>query len=83
MVDLPADQAAAAASVVCVIVTFDPDQARFEAVLAAVRPQVDRIVLVDNGSQPARLEWLRALADGIDLLELGCNAGVAAAQNVG
>jgi len=72
------------ATVVCVIVTYDPDHARLQQLLAAVTPQVARIVVVDNGSADSRLGWLRGLAGpALTLVELGSNKGVAAAQNAG
>lgn len=73
------------ASVGAVIVTFNPEAERFRALIAAARPQVGRIMIVDNGSTPAHLEWIRQLvvADQVTLIELGENRGIAAAQNVG
>lgn len=72
-------------SVGAVIVTFNPEAERFRALIAAARLQVAQIVIVDNGSTPATLQWLRPLAadDHVVLIELGANLGIAAAQNVG
>lgn len=70
--------------VTCIVVTFDPDRVRFDALLAATRPQVDTILIVDNGSSASNLAWLRLLAnDRLQLIELGRNTGIAGAQNVG
>ena len=72
------------AIVVGVVVTYDPDRQRLQALLQATRPQVARIVLVDNGSSEDRLGWLRKLTDSdVSLIELGSNQGIAAAQNAG
>jgi len=70
--------------IVCVVVTYSPRQERLQELLQAVAPQVTRVILVDNGSVPGCMPWLRALASpSIALIELGTNKGVAAAQNVG
>ncbi len=70
--------------VVGVVVTYDPDRQRLQALLQAVGPQVARVVLVDNGSGEDRIAWMRALTDSrVSLVELGSNQGIAAAQNVG
>ncbi|OAJ51519.1 hypothetical protein A6V36_15960 [Paraburkholderia ginsengiterrae] len=72
-------------SVSAIVVTFNPDLATFETILAAICPQVDRVVIVDNGSKPAvmdRLEQLSARHDCI-LKALGENLGIATAQNRG
>jgi rhamnosyltransferase len=72
------------AIVVCVVVTYNPDRARLRQLLDATAPQVQSIVIVDNGSDAGRLSWLRELAGaGLRLVELGVNRGIAAAQNVG
>lgn len=70
--------------VVSVVVTYDPAPERFARLLAATSVQVDAIVVVDNGSSLGTLTWLRRLASPrLTLIELGRNAGIAAAQNVG
>jgi rhamnosyltransferase len=70
--------------VTCIVVTFDPDRERFNGLLAATRPQVDAVLVVDNGSSASNLAWLRLLqGDALQLLELGRNTGVAGAQNFG
>lgn len=68
-----------------VIVTFNPAVERFTALIHAALLQVARIVIVDNGSKPSELEWIRQLIvpDRVELIELGNNLGIAAAQNVG
>lgn len=72
-------------SVAAVVVTFNPDVSTMEAIVARVRPQVDEIVMVDNGSAQTTVEALEELAARYDctLHELGSNLGIAAAQNRG
>jgi rhamnosyltransferase len=72
-------------SAICaVVVTYHPD-AHFPERIAQLRPQVQRIVIVDNASNPDALAMLRALAQSgaAALLENGENLGVAAALNRG
>lgn len=70
---------------VAVVVTYNPEPERFNALLSAALPQVERVIMVDNGSKPANLEWIRELVvhGRVELIELGANLGIAAAQNVG
>ena len=70
-----------------VVVTLNPERQRFEEQAQRLRLQVDQAIVVDNGSAPATLAWLRPLAAAwpgqMQLLELGSNLGIAAAQNRG
>lgn len=70
-------------TVQAIVVTFDPARDRLDAALSAVRPQVERVLIVDNGSHDARA--LRAVSKrhGAVLHENGENRGIAAAQNFG
>jgi rhamnosyltransferase len=67
-----------------IVVTFHP---RIEYIqnLAAVRAQVDLLIVVDNGSAQAQLQQLRSAAQdpGFILIENGENLGIAAALNLG
>lgn len=67
--------------VVGVMVSYNPDPEAIRAQLVKVVPQVQRIVLVDNGSTTD----LGSLADdfGISFVPLGENHGISYAQNVG
>jgi rhamnosyltransferase len=68
-----------------VLVTYHPDAAELQAVLAATLPQVDRVIVIDNGS-PGDLEGDLAphLASGrVSVRRLGRNHGIAYAQNRG
>ncbi len=77
-------EAGATRAIVAVVVTMDPDPRTFEALLAATRPQVDAIIVIDNGSRADLLRQITSLCDGRAMLHaLPNNVGVAAAQNRG
>jgi rhamnosyltransferase len=67
-----------------VVITFRPPASVLDN-LAKVRPQVDRLVVVDNGSSPELLSPFHAAAQdlGFTLIENGVNLGIAAALNTG
>ncbi|MBK5123192.1 glycosyltransferase family 2 protein [Burkholderia sp. R-69980] len=73
------------ASVSAIVITFNPDLATFATILAAIRPQVARVVIVDNGSKLATADALAELAarHHCTLKALGENLGIASAQNHG
>jgi rhamnosyltransferase len=74
--------AGAGASVCAVLVTYHPDPAALGTAIAAVRPQVAALVVVDNASpQLAPADALDG--DDVVLLAQPRNIGLAAAQNVG
>ena len=66
------------------IVTFSPGEAVLRNI-AAIRPQVEALVVVDNGSPVDALRRLRAVCEEMrfELIENGDNRGVAAALNTG
>ena len=70
--------------VCAVIVTFRP-RAEDLGNLARVRPQVEDLVVVDNGSPGEELLLLRAASRELNfaLIENGQNLGIAAALNIG
>lgn len=71
---------------ICAIcITFNPDPGIFGRLLASIKPQVEAVVIVDNGT---KAETLCAVDDLVThykaaVIKLGKNRGVAAAQNVG
>ena len=69
--------------VCAVIVTFRP-RAEDLGNLARVRPQVEDLVVVDNGSPGEELLLLRAASRELNfaLIENGQNLGIAAALNI-
>jgi rhamnosyltransferase len=70
-------------TVAAVIVAYNPDAAAFGEVLRVVAPQVDSIVVVDNGSVAPQEPVVRSLGAMASFIGLPRNAGLAAAQNVG
>jgi rhamnosyltransferase len=73
------------AFVTAIVVSYNPSLDTFERLLDALRNQVDRVLVVDNGSSVSTLSHLEQLTTvrGIDVLRLGANLGIAAAQNHG
>jgi rhamnosyltransferase len=72
-------------SFVCaIVVTFHPDALVMQG-LAAVRPQVEKLIVVDNGSTREELLPLREASSllGFELIENGNNLGIATALNIG
>ncbi|RMI13271.1 glycosyltransferase family 2 protein [Cellulomonas triticagri] len=71
--------------VVAVVVTYRPDVAATTVLLRALAPQVDHVVLVDNGSDARAVDALRDVVADLrgELVELGRNLGIARAQNLG
>lgn len=70
-------------SVVAVVPTYRPDDALVGNV-ALIRSQVDRVIVVDDGSGPAAELVLRRVAElGVELLRLPENGGIARALNAG
>lgn len=66
-----------------VVVTYEPDIATLLSLIAALVPQVDKIVLVDNGSSNLQT-WRHQLpTQSVLLVELGSNQGIATALNAG
>lgn len=87
----PTDEAARAPAPatdtgMAIVVTYQPRKTELNALLAALRPQMARVCVVDNGStkDPARTIDPQFLADSwCELVRLPTNRGVAAAQNIG
>ena len=65
-------------SVFTVIVTYNPDVSRLDAMLKSILLQVDKCVIVDNGSA----EFCN-LPERVHVITLGNNYGIAYAQNRG
>lgn len=66
-----------------IIVTYNPHFEALKLLLDAVIPQLDRVIIVDNGSKADIAAWLIQQNIHIDLIPLGDNLGIAKAQNVG
>ena len=70
--------------VVAVVVTYQPALEVLEKLLDAIIPQVDSVVVVDNGSDTVFEAWNNNRQKyAVEVLLLGENSGIAAAQNVG
>ena len=72
-------------SISAVIVTYNPERLQLTALVEALLPQVECIVIVDNGSSSGSIVLIRAAvgARPIELILLEENLGIAAAQNKG
>ena len=72
-------------SISAVIVTYNPERLKLFALVEALLPQVGHIVIVDNSSSLESLELIRGAVGphSIELILLGENLGIAAAQNRG
>lgn len=68
-----------------IVVTYQPELALLQENLRACRGQVDYLVVVDNGSDAKTLAHISNFARDIncEVVKLGENLGVAAAQNQG
>jgi rhamnosyltransferase len=71
-------------SVSAIVVTFHPE-AEVAQNLAALRAQVKKVIVVDNGSSEMELAMLREAATqlGLELIENGGNLGIATGLNIG
>lgn len=72
-------------AVTAVVVTYQPDLTAVSALLRALAPQVDRVVVVDNASDEVLVRELTTVAGevGAEIMRLSTNTGIGAAQNVG
>lgn len=79
------EPAAEAAGVCAVVVTYHPDLPALTRLVNALAPQVEQLVVVDNGSRADLDAWAAspAVQARLTLQRLGENLGIAAAQNVG
>lgn len=71
-------------NVVAVVVTYQPERKQLESLLGKLFPQVDLIVVVDNGSE----RWiedsqLKYSHEAVQFIRLDSNFGIAYAQNKG
>jgi rhamnosyltransferase len=72
-------------AVYAVIISYHPDLDKLAFLLEALAPQVDGIVVVDNGSSESTLDWLysKRISLPFRVISLGENLGIARAQNCG
>lgn len=72
-----------AGSIAAVIVSYNPDK-DFGKRLSVIKPQVDHIIIVDNGSNTSIYETLNDFISGDnDIIENKLNMGIAVALNQG
>lgn len=71
--------------VIAVVVTYSPLQSQLSALIGVTLPQVDSILIVDNGSRPDTVDWIPSFIcdKPAQFYPLGENLGVATAQNIG
>lgn len=70
------------AELVAIVVTYHPNAESLRRLVEAIHNQVLHVLVVDNGSTIDSLNWLSAYP-GVELIALGKNLGIAAAQNRG
>lgn len=69
--------------VIAVVVTFNPDLATLRQLVEALLPQVESLVLVDNGSENSAQVAAVAAQVSEHFISLPHNSGIAVAHNVG
>lgn len=70
--------------VVAVVVTYQPALGVLEQLLETLVPQVDAVLVVDNGSGDDLVAWSKARhTQRVEVLPLGTNRGIAFAHNAG
>lgn len=69
--------------VVAIVVTYYPNVYVLSTLLNAIQPQVDSVVVVDNGSGISIEDWLSDIYPDVACIALGQNYGIAKAQNTG
>lgn len=71
--------------VIAIVVALNPNQDELQDLLEAALPQVERIILIDNGSKVGYLDWLNDFIKDrpIEIHSLNENYGIATAQNKG
>ncbi|WP_417223849.1 glycosyltransferase family 2 protein [Amphritea sp.] len=70
--------------VIAIIITFNPDVKEVVGLIKSTEPQVDRIFVVDNGSDDSTINAIRNVLSGDSLvLENNTNVGVSVALNKG
>ena len=69
-------------SLVAIVVTYHPKLEILQRLVATISQQVLRVIIVDNGSLDLHLDDASGFPNA-ELIKLGDNLGIAAAQNVG
>jgi len=72
------------AAIAAIIVSFQPHATDLQRLVRAIRPQVEHIVVVDNGSSSDRAACLDAIEASVtEIRRLGQNFGIGYAHNAG
>lgn len=79
---MPAPVLNKAKTTMAIVVSYHPDAERLVEGLQAILPQVEAVVVVDNGSRAHVLDVIESF-DRVTVLRLEGNFGIAHAQNVG
>ena len=71
--------------VIAIVVALNPKENELRALLEAVAPQVQQIIVIDNGSDLGKLDWMASFIQDLpmEIHTLEQNYGVATAQNKG
>ena len=69
--------------IVAVIVTFNPCLVNLRCLIDAILPEMDRVFIIDNTPNSRLKEDLINLCPTVEIIALGKNDGLAAAQNIG
>ncbi len=82
--DSPIENASKIHPRICaIIITYNPEK-DLKLTIEAVKSQVERIIVIDNGSTQAQIENVRGLrAPGLTIIENPENLGIATALNIG
>ncbi|WP_250854450.1 glycosyltransferase [Escherichia coli] len=70
------------AKVLAIIVTYNPEIIRLTECINSLAPQVERVILVDNGSNNSHL-IKNIIINNLEIILLSENKGIAFAQNHG
>lgn len=64
-----------------IIVTYNPDVQILIANISRIKPQVDKVLIVDNGS--GNIAFIKKAIQDVEIFELEINVGIAKALNIG
>lgn len=64
-----------------VIITYNPDIQVLIENIGQIQPQVDQVVIIDNGSK--NIDFIRNSVQNVDIINLETNVGIAKALNIG
>ena len=71
------------ARICAVVVTFHPRREQMEALMTAITPQVDHVVVVDNSGDNQEHLFSAFVSDQVSIFRNDHNLGLSAAQNIG